>query len=100
MTMLLGACAKPRTHYYWGNYSEFSKKYYTRYDRDLYIRDLLSIINKRFKRKVIPPGLYAEYGYLLLQSGDITQARVYFNLEKKHWPESTPLMDSLINETD
>ena len=47
-------------------------------------------------KQTVPPGLYAEYGYLLLETGNAQQAIVYFEKEKEAWPESTVIMDTML----
>jgi hypothetical protein len=47
----------------------------------------------------MPPGLYAEYGYLLLLSNKPLEAKEYFQKEKLTWPESATLMDRMIAAT-
>ncbi|MPY74728.1 MAG: DUF4810 domain-containing protein [Alphaproteobacteria bacterium] len=44
----------------------------------------------------MPPGLYAEYGYLLLLSNRQQEAKEYFQKEKDTWPESSTLMDRML----
>lgn len=48
----------------------------------------------------IAPGLYAEYGYLLMLTNRRGEARKYFLMEKETWPESTVLMDKMIAVVD
>jgi hypothetical protein len=43
----------------------------------------------------VPPGLYADYGFLLYLRGDYAGALRSFEAEKRLFPESIPLMDRL-----
>jgi len=45
----------------------------------------------------VPPGLYAEYGYALLELGDEQAALAYFAKEQETWPESAYLMTKVIS---
>ncbi|MDB6082707.1 MAG: hypothetical protein JWN43_588, partial [Gammaproteobacteria bacterium] len=45
---------------------------------------------------VVPPGIYAEYGYLQLQQGKNSAAVELFKQEESHWPESKVFMDRMI----
>ena len=47
-------------------------------------------------RAVMPPGIYAEYGYLQMQQGNNAQAIELFKQEKALWPEATVFMDRMI----
>jgi hypothetical protein len=44
----------------------------------------------------VPPGIYAEYGYLQLQQGKNLTAVDLFKQEESHWPESKVFMDRMI----
>ena len=44
----------------------------------------------------VPPGIYAEYGYLQLQQGKNLAAVDLFQQEESHWPESKVFMDRMI----
>lgn len=48
-------------------------------------------------RQKVPPGLYADLGTMQLQAGDREKAQANFRKERESWPESTALMDALIN---
>lgn len=45
----------------------------------------------------VPPGIYANLGYLSLKSNNNEKAISYFELEKATYPESILFMDRLIN---
>ena len=45
----------------------------------------------------VPPGIYAEYAYILYISGQTREAIMYFEKEKKTWPESSVFMDKMID---
>ena len=44
----------------------------------------------------VPPGIYAEYGYVLAQGNQRQLAIPYFEKEKQRWPESLLLMNKMI----
>ena len=52
------------------------------------------------KTRRVAPGLYAEYGYLLMIKNEDSKAKTYFQKEKRSWPESTVLMDKMIKVID
>jgi hypothetical protein len=45
----------------------------------------------------VGPGIYAEYGYLLMMQGKQQEAIASFDKEKLMWPESSQLMDKMSN---
>ena len=95
-TVLTG-CAAP-TKYSWGNYE---RSLYQYYKNPVKADELANVLQETIQsaeqtQKVVPPGIYAEYGYLLVQQGKAKEAVPYFEKEKAKWPESTYLMDSMI----
>jgi hypothetical protein len=44
----------------------------------------------------VPPGIYAEYGYVLQQQGNTRGAIAMYAREKAAWPESALFMDQMI----
>ncbi len=58
---------------------------------------LLKIISEsELTNERIPPGICAEYGYLMSKEGKGKEAVRYYRLEKSIYPESMVLMDRLI----
>lgn len=97
---LLGAC-ESGDGYYWGQYEPRLYAYYE--DPDALgplVEDLESTIARGEEKQRVPPGLYAEYGYLLLVKRRNEEAIAYFNKEKTAWPEATVLMDKMIAFAD
>lgn len=97
LTGLLGACAPPSA-YHWGDYQAGLYSYYKDPEAlDAFMEALEDAIQEGEADQRVPPGLYAEYGYLLMAKGRRDEAIVYFNKEKSAWPESTVLMEKLIS---
>ena len=93
---LLGACA-PQDLYHWGEYeSRLYAHYKDPHDLEPLAKELESTIAAGEESQRVPPGLYAEYGYLLMVKKQHGEAIAYFNKEKTAWPESTVLMDKMI----
>ena len=83
--------------YSWGKYENTLYKYYKNPDEvEKYAESLSEIIQKGEVDGRVPPGIYAEYGYVLLITDDNEGAVAYFEKEKARWPESTMLMDKMI----
>jgi hypothetical protein len=51
-------------------------------------------------RGVVPPGVYADYGFLLLQSNNMVQAREMLQKEVDLYPESKIFIDKIIKLTE
>ena len=98
---LLCGCTS-NTLYEWGNYDQWLYENYKspKNDEELYV-DLTRLITEYESRKnpavkPMAPGLYAEYGFLLMRRGENERAIGYYTKEKTLWPESAVFMDSMI----
>ena len=93
----LSGCATPQ-QYNWGTYQKSLYSYYknpaTAPD---FVASLQQTINgAEHSHSVVPPGIYAEYGYLMQQEGNREEAIAAFHKEETQWPESKPFMDRMI----
>jgi hypothetical protein len=93
--MLLFGCV-PQGLFFWGDYSETLYSFKKNPDEKtltVHKAELLRIITTApQKRKAVPPGIYAEYGFLLLQEGRTPEGMTYLDKEMKAFPESAPLV--------
>lgn len=93
----LAGCATP-PKYDWGKYDASLYAYYKNPAKaPELIESLQRIIQVDTARKaMVGPGIYAEYGYLLMQQGKLQEAIEAFNEEARRWPESKVFMDRMI----
>ncbi|NVK17145.1 MAG: DUF4810 domain-containing protein [Methylocystaceae bacterium] len=93
----LGAC-QPATLYNWGDYDSTMLAYYKDASKiDAFEAELFALIQQsETSDKRLAPGIFAEYGFLQMQKGDNKSAVKFFELEKKNWPESKILMETMI----
>lgn len=92
--LLLTSCNVSKGLYYWGNYE---KTYYNKVHSpgdnatEEHMVEIKKIIDKTERKSGlnIGPGIYAEYGYYLLQSGNEETSKSYFSKEKESFPESS-----------
>jgi hypothetical protein len=99
LALFLAACQKQGI-FYWGDYSE------TYYDEmknpceatsAAHLKSLETIIEQsRAKNLAVPPGIHAEYGYIMLKAGKADIAIASFEQEKALYPESRVFMNRLI----
>lgn len=91
------ACASTRK-YEWGRYDSDLYKYYARSitQEDLARNLQVSIQQCEVSGKLVPPGLYGEYGYMLYETGHYGEAIQFFQKEHDKWPESRFLMTTMI----
>jgi len=89
-------CA-PKTHYTWNGYDDKLYQHYknpAEYNR--FIEHLREIIQNAEETGKVPPGIYAEYGFVLYEKGNFQEAIKYFKFENDKWPESRVLMAKMI----
>ena len=88
--------------YYWGGYSNSLYKHKKDPNNETiqaHKESILKIIEKSdYYGKKIPPGVYCEYGYYMLQENNYTEAKKYLNLEIKLYPESNKFVNILLKE--
>jgi len=94
--LLVTGCVQSR--YVWDNYDQ---KLYNHYkspeNYDQFVDDLKAVIATSETSHRVPPGIYAEYGYALYESGNVLEAVEYFKKEQSQWPESNILMEKMIS---
>ncbi len=95
MLTISGCATQPG--YQWGQYEYNLYNYYANPAKSVELSEALfhDISSAEKNQRVVPPGLYAEYGYLMLESGMPRKAAFYFNKEKELWPESAHFMNTL-----
>lgn len=98
----LGGCATNNGLYEWGGYDNLM---YQSYKDPAAVRanmqtlaTHIAALEKGGKR--VAPGLHADLGTLLLQSGDKAGALSNFRRERELWPESAVLMDAMIKNLE
>lgn len=101
--LFLSGCATTAIPYQYGNYSE---SYYS-FKKEPGDESLLEWKNSMMKvieeseesSFRVPPGIYANLGYLSLKQNNLDEALVFFTKEKQTYPQSTVFMDRLIEKT-
>ncbi|BBO79723.1 lipoprotein [Desulfosarcina ovata subsp. sediminis] len=98
--IFLIGCA-PKRMYYYGDYSK-SLYHYEKNHNDESLnkhkQELETIISESESKNLpVPPGIYAELGFLNMRSNNTKEAIRLFQAESSIYPESKLLMDRLIN---
>lgn len=94
--ILTGCATAPRSLYDWGDYEDSLYRRYTQQDFAKAEAAVYRMLPQVDGRGRVPPGVYADYGFLLYRRGELAAAVRYFGKEKAAYPESTLLMDKLI----
>ncbi|AYQ55998.1 DUF4810 domain-containing protein [Bathymodiolus thermophilus thioautotrophic gill symbiont] len=99
-TLLLSSCGDKRL-YYWGKYESIVRQSYTEPDEmdvSTQISELeIDLIDAKDSGKKIAPGFYAHLGMMYAKQGDIVSAEEMFLQEKALFPESSVLIDGMLN---
>jgi len=90
--------------YSWSNYETTSYNY-LKATNDKTSADLVKsyedIIKKQNgSRKVVPPGIYADYGFLLLQMNKPTEGKTMLIKEIELYPESKVFIDRILKKLE
>lgn len=96
LATVLGGCAAPSV-YHWGKFENGLHERYVNQNSDqadAYLFETISTAEKQSLR--VPPGAYADYGFVLFRRGDREGAISYFEKEKRMFPESSAFMTKLI----
>ncbi|WP_025040723.1 DUF4810 domain-containing protein [Nitrosospira briensis] len=92
----LVGCSAPSI-YHWGQFEDGLHDRYVSQNHPQADAYLLETITKAEQENLrIPPGAYADYGFLLFKRGDREGAIAYFEKEKRFFPESSAFMTKLI----
>ncbi len=100
--LLLSGCATTAIQY---DYADYSEKYYS-FKKEpgaeslrewkASMLEIVTIAKEKTLR--VPPGIYANLGYLSLKDSNMIEAVSYFELEKKTYPQATIFMNRLIQK--
>lgn len=102
VVMILSSCG-PTQLYNWKDYENASYNYVKKSDEASLNKLLASyenIINATHMRGVPPPGVYADYGYLLIKKGEIKKGLECLKLEISIYPESKPFIERIIKRVE
>ncbi len=96
LLIFLASCQTDKS-FYWGDY----EKIILNYNQDsanisVIEKSMRDLVGSAQRNKKVPPGIYAEYGFILLEMNQFKRAAYYFQQEKKLWPESRKLMNIAI----
>lgn len=98
--LFFAACTPPQRMYYFGNYSQTLYSLEKNNNEETlknHKQELESIITESGVRSLpVPPGIFAELGYLNLKANSAAEAIRLFQAESELYPESKQLMERLI----
>ncbi|MBW2275062.1 MAG: DUF4810 domain-containing protein [Deltaproteobacteria bacterium] len=95
-------CTPEPTLYRWGVYEQTLHEAYENPEAiPGFQAELLNLIQtSETDGGLLPPGIYAEYGYALYLNNQPDAAIIYFAKERERWPESAVLMTTVIKRLE
>ncbi|MEX2117267.1 MAG: DUF4810 domain-containing protein [Bacteroidota bacterium] len=97
--LLFAGCVPPQTPFFWGEYSSTLYNYKKAPDDKTFAehkRSLIVIITESPKKRLpVPPGVYAEYGYMLIVEGNEKEGLENMDKELALYPESRIFVETL-----
>ena len=102
--MTISSCTTTTTLYSWYNYEDITYQYSKRKTDELQVKVLEQYQKLTEKqngtRGTAPPGLYAEYGYLLYMTGKQEEGLKFLKEEIWLYPESEKYISRIIKQLE
>jgi hypothetical protein len=102
ITLFTSCAVKPL--YSWGKYEAASYTYLKNSDekstQQLIVAYEKIIKKQNGSRGVVPPGVYADYGFVLLQANKMSEGRAMLEKEISLYPESKNFIDRILKMTE
>lgn len=100
----LASCSSPQNLYSWYDYEDAVYKYNKTPTDEAQVKVLEQYKKLTEKqsgvRGMVPPGLYAEYGYLLFKTGKKDEGLSFLKQEIKLYPESERYISRIIKQIE
>jgi hypothetical protein len=98
------SCATQKSLYTWYDSEDATYKYTKRGTEELLTKAMAQyekvISKQKGIRKVVPPGVNAEYGYLLYKAGKKEEGLALLKAEIKAYPESETFISRIIKQLE
>ncbi|MDR0891760.1 MAG: DUF4810 domain-containing protein [Mediterranea sp.] len=102
--LTLASCGSSNALYSWYGYEKATYRYSKRQTDELQaalLQQYQKLISKQKNlRKVAPPGMYAEFGYLLYKTGKKGEGLNYLRQEIALYPESETYISRIIKQLE
>ena len=98
------SCGSTKSLYSWYDYEDVTYQYSKKSTEELQVKVLEQYKKVTDKQKgvrgVVPPGLYAEYGYLLCKTGKKEEGLSFLKKETELYPESEKYISRIIKQLE
>lgn len=102
--LAFASCNTVKPLYSWYNYEDITYQYSKKSTEELQIKVLEQyqkmIDQQKGSRGAVPPGLYAEYGYMLYRTGKKEEGLSFMKEEIKIYPESEKYISRIIKQLE
>ncbi len=102
--MALASCQTQKSLYSWYDSEDATYQYTKRLTDEKLEKAMVQyekvITKQKGTRKVVPPGVNAEYGFLLYKAGKKTEGLELLRAEIKAYPESEKFISRIINQLE
>lgn len=105
--LALSSCATSHSTkplYSWYDYEDATYQYSKKHTDELQVKVLEQykklVENQKALRGVVPPGMYAEYGYLLYKTGKKQEGLSFLKKETALYPESEKYISRIIKQLE
>lgn len=100
LVLLMSSCTTTKPLYSWYDYQEDYYNYVKKADKDS-LDDLIKTYDKiiaeqKALRGIVPPGIYADYGYILLEQGKTKEAKAMLAKEIELYPEAETFVGTIL----
>jgi hypothetical protein len=100
LVIFLSSCSSKKALYSWANYDATSYNYNKNRDEKS-VTKLIDTYNKvidkqKGSRGCVPPGIYADYGFLLIQNNKIEEGEKMISKEISLYPESKIFLEKIL----
>ena len=101
---LIVSCGTTTALYDWKGYDDAIYAYVKSPD-EKNVQNLIAVYEKMIQspggsRQVPPPGVYADYGFLMIRAGENAKALELLKMESTLYPESKPFIDRIIKRLE
>lgn len=104
VVLLMSSCSSTQNLYSWYKYDDVTYQYSKKRTDELKIKVLEEyqkmMEKQNGQRGTVPPGLYAEYGYMLYMSGKQDEGLKFMQEEINLYPESEVYISRIIKQLE
>ncbi|MDE5837356.1 MAG: DUF4810 domain-containing protein [Paramuribaculum sp.] len=102
--MGITSCSSQKSLYSWYGYEDAAyqnNKKQTEKTEENFVKQISKVMEKQTgTRHIVPPGIFAEYGYFLIKKGKVQEGTAILRKEIETYPESQIFITRIINQVE